>query len=1163
MNSTRFDPIHFVPKSGITLIEASAGTGKTYSITKIVERLISDGICKIDEILVLTFTETATQELRDRVRKGLIEAIEDAVTCANDRAILLLGQALDNFESASIYTIHGFCNRMLREFSVEAGIGSEFAIETNSKQAEAALELRIARDLQKVAEQNPLISPGIQAIDYSSNFVRQVLSLKASTDLQTGLSSAPKSLEQWFKGNFENLKWIWKNEGDNIRNELLAEDPPIARKRTAYKPECMAAMLDRLEQVFAGNGTLYLDFFLDLKSLSLSELTGPNVLRKNRSIQSFRFYVECDLAMATLPDLSREIVAFILEIKSSVRKRRIFEEQLLGFDDLLLIAHDLVCSNSNRVAEHFHQKYKVGLIDEFQDTDPVQFAILERIFLHPDSNASPRPLILIGDPKQAIYGFRGGDIFTYNAASKMAQERYFLDTNWRSCPAINMGVNELLKTGNHPFHYKWIDYQPVLTAPKNHSKSLIIDNNPASGIGWVCLEPDTSDHEKISQVADDIVNFLLSNIGIRTQNTLTPIRPDDIVVLVPDNHTGALIHDALGTRRVASTIFGGASVFQSSQALQLYAVLNALQNIRHFRLIRGAIAGAFFDPVLLKQILENSSGVWIEVLQYFTKACHEWQHRGLSAALSSLEQHFSWKLNLSRGATPHRSLANHQHLINLLLEQESSGSHDKLSLLEWFRQQIESPDSKDKDQLLQLDTDEEAVTIMTMHKSKGLEYPVVFIPALPGKKPKGYSYPCQYHDPETGKLLTLFQRDQISQSQITIMEEEHYSESLRTLYVAITRAEVYCRIYLQPEKITESAINAWLPEGEPLSDRIQKLSHPAPSVLTDSRPEISKIDEIASTLRNSRILNTPSTPPQIPKPISNLSFSGLIHGISNQEHDETDEPLLFSFNPGIRDLKQPKNLTIHDFDKGTNAGLFFHSLLETIEFTEPKTWKSLLEAKLIHFGYPTEPWMPVLIPWLDALVQQTLSLPDAATFHLDQIEPTLLFRESEFSYTIQWGPDTWARLQLLFEGNSWIRELNYQLPTISVMEKLLNTFVNGVIDFWTLKDGKVYLFDWKSNALGTDASCYTTETMQDAMSEHHYHLQYLLYICAINRYLRIVQTDYHYESCFGGVGYCFLRGVDKTVSNSGWFMTLPPAEFVASLEGILMPETLSLEVSDE
>ena len=1157
MKPTPFDANSFSPEPGITLIEASAGTGKTYSITQIICGLIAKGQSRIDEILVLTFTETATQELRERIRAAISDELDKAIGRDDERSITLLSTALDNFESAAIFTIHGFCNRLLREFSVEAGIGSEFAILKNTLLFQEELETEVARQIQAEAQNNPFITLALNALELKQSFIACALNLREASDLLESSRNLLPPLQTWFKNTFDQLCAAWKLNHEQLRAELLCDNPPINRSRNVYKAAGLELLLDRLQASFeCGSSSVYLDFLKDLQVLSRRELTDPKVLKKNRTLSLLQFYDQCDQAMEELHVFSKLLTLRILQIRAQRIETLVYQEQTLRFDDLLTFARKIVSHPSGHFSASLYKRYKVALIDEFQDTDPVQFSILDHIFLTPPEKESPRPLVLIGDPKQAIYGFRGGDIFTYNAAKERAKKIYFLDTNWRSSPAVNEGVNELLST-TAPFRFHWIDYQPVKTAPKNMEQCLLqpTEGNNwqcSSGIEWIQLEAETSDHQKIETVANDISELLQSRALLQTSDGKRALGPADIVVLVPDNRNGARIHEELGKKGVTSSIFGGASVFQSAEALQWYATLYAMLHPRDFSAVKGAVASSFFDPSLAGKIPESGDTHWTALLQDISTAGELWQSRGLSFAIAKLSRTYRWKEHLAAQVDANRALANHQQVLDLLLDQETSDLLEPTTLLEWFREHLEDPDSKDQEQLLQLDSDAAAVTIMTMHKSKGLEFPIVYIPFFPKQEGHPPKYPLQYHDLQTGELRTTFSKQYEDANASISRCEETRSESLRTLYVAITRTAVCCKLYLQPEKHEKHVLDAWLPPAAALSDRIDQLQHKGTSQSLPNASASTLLQDLRDKDEETPLLRPPQLAPLIPPAKTNLSFTGIVTGAGDSQTNELDEPLLFDYQPYLSRKSQMDDSSIFDFDRGTNAGLLFHDILECADFRNKSKWSTLIDSKLQQYGYPAEVWTPVLQPWLELLSTSQLQFPGTATpLSLETLDPDMLFRETEFSFSTQWGEPTWNKLVDLFHESSWLKEMQYQLPDVTTVRRELDAFLNGVVDCWCVHQGKIFLIDWKSNHLGNQKTDYSASAITQAMNDHHYHLQYLFYICAINRYLRLIRPDYQYHRDFAGVGYCFLRGIHCDILNAGWFTCLPPSDFIEQLEETL------------
>jgi exodeoxyribonuclease V beta subunit len=1153
MSATLFNPTTFDPEPGITLIEASAGTGKTHNITHTVVKLIGNGSCNVSEILVLTFTEAATQELRERIRGKLADELDKSTRQGDERVLRRYSEALDDFDRASIYTIHGFCNRILREYSVEADLGAEFAVLKNDSDFIDDLVVEIARDFQVFGEKNPWMAMGLRALGVSSKTIRRMIGLKDS-GVQTSDSS--RDIETWFTEEARQLKRLWIDDGETIRKDLLDSQAPIKRQRKVYKVDFLAEALDEVEHaLLAEEPSPRLFEILG----ALSECQLNSVLKKNAVLNSTSFYRYCDQTLKKLDQLAERITQRALFRKSQRVADLIFKEQKLRFDDLLTATRDLICGSDEKYAARINNSYRYALIDEFQDTDPVQYAILERLFVNPPTNSNRKPLILIGDPKQAIYGFRGGDIFTYNKARQAAQAVYFLDTNWRSTPGINGAVNALLGRLEAPFGFSWIDYQQVESAEKNRDNALVHKNpdgswKRGSGIRWTIWNSEDGADANVAQTVERIADLLRGGTLLELHGGTRALKPDDIAVLVPDNKKAAIVHEALGASGISASISGGASVFQSKEALYFYTILCAVENPRNTAVIRAACSTSFFHSSLLFSEGEVNDEINTTIVQHFIDAQKIWRSRGLAACLNHLEKSFDWRINLSNTHSAQRALANQQHLVNLLLSQEQQVPGNPHLLISWLRENINDPDRNDADQLLHLDSSAQAVKITTMHKSKGLDFPIVILPFLPEPKtPSKTAFPRQFHDTRTGELVTVYSETAMSfSSEPSALKKELASEALRTLYVALTRAEVFCEVFVDLSVVSsgKSILCEWLPTTGDPANYLEYLNQEAFQESAAAREQRHSPEAVFSD--QGLTVVAPPAPPNPPASLQNLSFTGIVHRSHNELTTRTDdEPVIFSSGRAFPKPVKQASLSLFDFDRGTQAGLMFHEILERVDFSHASSWRPLIAQTLIRFGYADQPWIDPIEQTLNVLSKQRLGASPSGTFRLADISPQKLFRESEFSYSIDWSNSTIDSLEKLFAHSKWTENQKIVFPGAVALQKVADALMNGIIDCWCLHGEKVYLIDWKSNHMGDKFADYEQAALSQAMSEHHYHLQYLLYICAINRYMRLIQPRYSYDQHFGGVGYCFLRGIHPENPGDGWYWAYPPAEFIDALEKTL------------
>ncbi|MCG8527133.1 MAG: UvrD-helicase domain-containing protein [Opitutales bacterium] len=1142
MNKQPFDIESFEPLPGISLIEASAGTGKTYSITHLICRLIKEGYCEIGEALVLTFTEAATQELKDRVRKGLIETKEKLAE-EDYQQQLRLQKALAQFESASIFTIHGFCNRLCREFFIEINLGTEFAILKDDREFKKETQLEAVRQIQLVGKSHPLLIPACVYLGYNASTIEQSLTLKSA-----GLPGEdPKLPESEWSDLSNQLQVGWNQEGERIRQILLGPDAPIARRKGCYKLPQLSKILDRIDAW--SNGTeASIRFFNDIESLSREVLSSQ--LKKNQSLPAFLCFSLADQLIATLEDIPHFLANSVLQTQSNRIQQLIHQEQQLRFDDLLETAYQITQTSA---ATTLNQRYKIGLVDEFQDTDPLQFSILQNIFLASREEASIRPLILIGDPKQAIYGFRGGDIFAYHAASKKARRNYYLDTNWRSATKVNEAINSLLQAGPEPFVFDWIDYQPVQTAPDNQKRKLCVKAQDHTGLQITLIESALKDHQVCRIVAQDLKDYLAGQPMVTHEGQPAKrVNPGDVAILVPDNRKGTILREELSRVGIVSTIQGGASVFQSVEAHNLFHVLIALESPRDLNLVKGAFMSQLFDPHLLWHAHEgNEAG--IEALSNIHKVSEVWKTRGLAKASALGEEEFGWSTHLASSADPERSLANHMHLIELLLDYEHQHTPTTTQLIHWLREKIQEPDKNAQEELVRLDRESVAVKIQTIHKSKGLEYPIVWLPFLPRPNPHKLDFPLQFHG-SNEKLKTCFHKSHFLADDKEAFFDAYSSEAKRVLYVALTRAALSVRVYLDPESYAESIIGTWLSGNEPHQD-LETLIRNADQKSGGAISLAIKSD-LNTKVKGKENKDTASSQPlvlpkkrAVPSPLERSSFSRLLRRSESHNTPEWDEPFSTNILPEIQsETDAPPSL--FSFDKGTQAGLMFHDLLERVDFSDSKEWESLTRAVLEKFGYRATTWTPVLMDFIDAFSSTHFTFADGICFTPNQIDPSQLFQETEFTFPAKPSPDRWKKWRQAVDESEFFKNLNYQLPDLMAAEEKWTHYFTGIIDLWFEANGNIFLLDWKSNYLGPSFDNYSPNALVDSMNEHHYHLQYLLYVCALNRYMRLIRHDYNYDRDFGGVIYLYIRGFRGGNDRSGIFFEKPPAQLVQKVEEV-------------
>src|SRR5438105_3092156 len=733
-----FDAAFTPLEKGFTVIEASAGTGKTTTISAIVLRFIAEHGIPIEKILVTTYTELATAELRGRIRQVIVDALHCArggtahwdfvgtiVGKTADRTELAqrLELAVHNFDQAPVFTIHGFCSRVLADRAFESGV--LFDTELTTEQSRFLYE--VADDFWR-------------AHFYTADpITAAVIRGRTNPDQLVGL------LEQ------------------------LTNDPKL---RVLPTPEDLAVLKTKIIDVWSNRGDC----------AELTQLTDRFVV----AVQS-QF---CHWARRELP-------------------RRKMERRVQSFDDMLTrLNQALHGGRGEQLRRSLRERFAVALIDEFQDTDPVQYSIFSQIYRN-----SHAPVFLIGDPKQAIYGFRGADVFTYLRASQVANRRYTLAKNWRSEAKLVEGVSAIFGLRETAFVIPGINLVPVDASGSGDAEPLTIDERRDQPLRvWVASLEDR--RWKASAVAGEIANLLANNAKIGAKK----IRPFHIAVLVTNNFQPTEIQRALADYRIPSVVYSAANVFRSLEATELMRVLLAVAQPTRKTVVRAALATEMLG--LGANALEDLSGdeaKWEETLNRFAHYQEEWRDRGFIKMMRAFiiqEKVRARLLGLPQGE---RRLTNLLHLVELLHAACAQNRFGIDGIIGWFRRQISDAGVAKEEYELRLESDEDAVRIVTIHKSKGLEYDVTFYPFARKEPWRGGQEFLKFHDHDE-LVLDLAE----SAGHKIIRDREELAESVRQLYVGLTRAGHRSYVIWQENRQRSKSALAWLLSSENSADAFLK-----------------------------------------------------------------------------------------------------------------------------------------------------------------------------------------------------------------------------------------------------------------------------------------------------------------------------------------------------
>ncbi|CAM4036148.1 exodeoxyribonuclease V subunit beta [Ectopseudomonas alcaliphila] len=1192
------------PLHGSRLIEASAGTGKTFTISALYLRLIlghgGDAAFRQallpPQILVVTFTDAATRELRDRIRARLVQAATvfrgdaqgddllrelrgDFAQTQWDECARRLELAAQWMDEAAVSTIHGWCQRMLREHAFDSGSLFSQTLETDHSE----LLAEVVRDYWR-QHCYPLQGAALQWVASVWGApvglgarLRPLLgedSEGATQTLGELLGSALQRREQ----ALAELKSPWPAWADELQ---LLLDAAVAAKQVDGKKIQARFYNPWLEKLrdWAGSEEPRLDL-----GTGFTRLTPDGLAEAWKGEAPSHPALEAmALLKAQLDALPDPGEAALRHAAAWVRQRFDWEKRQraeMGFDDMLVrLDAALQGSNGARLAEVIRLQFPVALIDEFQDTDPLQYRIFDTLY-EVEANRDDCGLFMIGDPKQAIYSFRGADIHTYLRARRATSGRHYnLEKNFRSSQAMVDAVNGVFlraeqRDGGEGAFLLRDDLPFIEVGAQGRREVWSVDGQaqPALTVWQLASDEPVAKGAYLDAMAagaaSEIVRLLdlgqRGQAGFSKEGTLTSLRPSDIAVLVRDFNEAQAIRGELAARGVRSVYLSDKdSVFAAQEARDLLLWLRACAEPDQDRPLRAALASATLGLALSElEQLNLDERTWERRVMQFRDYRQRWQRQGVLPMLRQLLQDFELPQRLMGRDDGERVLTNLLHLAELL-QQAAAELDGELALIRHLGELLAGEGQAADEQVLRLESDEALVRVVTIHKSKGLEYPLVFLPFICAFRPVDDKKPLQIHDGERRQLVLKADDDSLLRA-----ERERLGEDLRLLYVALTRARHACWLGVTDLKIGngkksrlhESALGYLLGGGSPLAASGELASWLAPfaSALDSAVSPVPPASE-----QRYRMIEDGQFEPHWRTPIRRAaehwwiaSYSALRldedapSQVSRHEDAAPDSPAMQNAiddeDPLLALAPLPASAQgLHRFPRGPNPGTFLHGILEMAAqegfatlAQDPPRLREALARRCQRRGL--EGWIDPLQDWLLALLSQPLPLAGADSVVLAQL--TQYQPELEF-----WFEARGVDVRLL---DQWVQQC--ELPGVArqpLRADTLNGMFKGFIDLVFEHQGRYYVADYKSNWLGSDDGAYTRETMEFAIASHRYDLQYVLYVLALHRQLRLRLPDYDYDQHVGGALYLFLRAPQQ-----GAYLARPPRELIERLDALFMGE---------
>lgn len=1265
-----------LPLQGSALIEASAGTGKTYTIAAQYVRFIlahieSKGAAPLrsepllpPQILVVTFTKAATAELKERIRQRLVDAADwfrqppdrqsgDVVidglreqyapeqwsACA-----YALQTASEWMDEASVKTIHSWCQSVLREHAFSSG--SLFA-QTLSTDLEH-IRLDAARDYWR-SFIYPLSADALQAVRSVAatphalmarvNKVwAQPVSAGLAGSMPAGFRSTDLAIEQWVaeaQARYaENLlvqhrawqqhlpRWyvlIDQGEQRGLFNKPRTINSKKSRKDFAGIEQWLQLdAADALKEPPALSKAL-LDNYGPAKFPSLyeGELPPMDLLNALADLQA---------AIKRKVDISQPLLDHARQWIKQRFSDQLHQQALMGFDDIIeQTRRALLGEHGDTLSEVLRSQYPVAMIDEFQDTDPDQYAIFNAVYDIAQSR-DDTSVCLIGDPKQAIYAFRGADIFTYLQARRDTQGRHYtLSTNFRSTQAMVSAVNGIFlpaesEQAGQAFLFDNRQGQPVpyiAAQARGHVGKLVFgpelapDAEPKALTLWMAQlsdpEQQGSDNKPLSKEAyrelyaqhcagyiTDLLNSARAErTGIEQPNgEFTPLQSKDIAILVSTHQEGHLIQNALRERGIASVYLSDRnSVYDSAIAEDLYRVLLACASPGERTLVQNALyTHLLAQPLAELERLQHDDLAWDRQVEQFFELSAVWQTQGVLAMMYRLADMFAIAARLLSDVGGERLLTDYLHLAELL-QTAATTLDGEQALLRYLHEQIFQREvSSHKvnaqpadEQIVRLESDAELIQIVTVHKSKGLEYPLVFLPFASLCRPVKASDEVFFYHDDNGQRQQALNADS---TVLALADQERLAEDVRKLYVALTRARYACWVGVAPAgDWAQSAIahlaGCFGAENPQLfSQAVSETwaSHPCIQLGTVSQshqreksPQREKSlqqqlkvqdDDSATEIKVCRMPAGHSFTPWWIASYSALKYGALREPQSALESTLLESTLLEQSLPTqeVAETVEPAappvghhQATLHDLPRGAGPGTFLHNLLEdaaTIGFAkvaeQPDVRSALVEKRCRHGQWKAR--CEQLDQWLGAYLKQPFPLPgNKSSGGRGQVALADLHRyKAEPEFWLSVSGVSAERIDALVAAS-----VMPQYPRPGLQGNYLNGMLKGFMDLVFEHDGQYFIVDYKSNYLGADDSAYTVAAMRDNILSSRYDMQYVLYTLALHKLLKNRLGDkYDYEQHIGGVVYLFLRGY--SAPGAGAFTDKPPRALIEQLDALFM-----------
>ncbi|ABJ90744.1 exodeoxyribonuclease V subunit beta [Buchnera aphidicola] len=1154
-----------IPHFGITLIEASAGTGKTFSIIIFYLRLILNiGIKKsysspipIKKILIVTFTETAKNELKERLYKKIcqlyymsinknyyVKDLKDFKKEIKDfkKISKLLKKAKKNIDQINIYTIHSFFRKILIEqkFLCKKKIYQNIITNIKKIQFEATKDfwrkyvyyqnIEIIKLIFKKWK-NPL-----ELFKHIYIWISQI-KIKIKHDFKKK-SSLIKKYNLIIK-LINKAKKTWKIDKKKIK--FLIKKIYLNKKKNNKKK---IKIWCKKIQIWSEKKTI---------KYSVPKILKHFILKKIKKKKEYLFFLYIKKIFFYYKLFFKYFIYLALKKIPKLIKKKKKMKKGLEFNDLNTIMWKEIKKKKINYKKNILKKYTISMIDECQDIDNYQFNIFYKIY----KKKKKKSLILIGDPKQSIYSFRNSNIFLYLKYKKKIQKCFFLKKNFRSSINMTKSINTLFSKTKNPFIFKKINFQPSLANKKNNKNKLVINNITQPALKFIFKNKKTINKNEyftwISKMCAYSINNLLSNKSTKKSFIIfknkkkRSIKNTDIAILVKNKYEANIIKKEFKKYGI-KTIYTSEkkNIFQTKEAKEILFIIESLSDLSNILKLQKLLMTKIFSKNIYDiYSINNKKKTYSSLIKKLKKYYLIWKKKNIFFMFKKIIFDFCFQKKNIKLKINNINIYNIIQLCEIL-EEKNKSIKNKFLLTIWLRKKIlkkniEKNKSKNLIQNKNIN-DKKFIKIITIYKSKGLEYPIIWIPFFSSfQKKKNQIIYCK----KTLKKIVNLKNEK---KNIISLEKERLSEDIRLLYVAITRSIIHCCIGLaviknkKNEKYTnfhKNCLGYLIQKGK--KKKFKNFKKNLYDLQIPGLIEIKKSNKVKKKFfkkKKRKKKNIFFFNKKIKQySWTNTSFSKIIK--YNQLKKNIINIKKENFINKINYNKKTSQINLHSFPLGKEFGIYLHDVFKKIKFFKTKKTKKIL--KKTNFLSFSNILIKKLYLWINIFLKFPLNNENLS---LEKIRKKEHQKETKFIIPIKKKINI-KKFNLIIKKFDPISK-----KCSNIFYKNFFGILNGSIDLIFLWKKKYYIIEYKSNWLGPDSSYYNSKNIKKEIIKYRYDIQYQIYSLVLHCYLKKKLKNYNYNTHFGGIFYLFLRAFDNK-NNTGTYFIKPSYLLIKNLENLI------------